>query len=251
MSARGTSGGTPAGPAGIRQITAPGPELDAVYEEILLPSFAPDELSTLEELGEELSSGRTSVWVSVDAGGRPVGTVIGEWDQAQRIVLLAWAAIRPGLRGTGIGGPLLRTVLKRWRQERDPCLILTEVNDPAVHPTADEAHGDPVARLRFYRRLGARTLELPYFQAALGRDRERVDGMLLLVLHGHPDFAGREPDTVDGAVLRSYLEGYQLNCEGAIATDDRAMRLWRAVDRPGGVPLLRGADAAEEPAAVP
>jgi GNAT superfamily N-acetyltransferase len=218
----------------IRRLAKPGPELEAVYQEILVPSFDPAELNTLDEISESMLSGRTSVWISVDRDDRILGTAIGEFEAEQRIVLLAWMAVRPGLRGGGVGGPLLRAALDAWEGEYGPCLILTEVADPAGH-SFHEAHGDPSARLRFYRRLGGRVLDLPYFQAALGPGLGRVDDFLLLVLRSHPAFGGEESDTVDGAVLRSYLEAYQLECEGAVATDPQAMRLWRAVDRPGGV----------------
>ncbi|WP_110673591.1 GNAT family N-acetyltransferase, partial [Streptomyces tateyamensis] len=170
----------------IHQLTEPGPALDAVYRELLLPSFSLDELSTLEELSQVVAAGQTLVWVTTDADGRLLGTAIGEWEPGPRVVLLAWLAVRPGLRGGGIGGPLLRAALDAWQAAYDPCLILTEIADPAHPHGGDEAHGDPAARLRFYRRLGARALDLPYFQAALGGDRARVDDMLLLVLRSHP-----------------------------------------------------------------
>lgn len=229
------------------QLGSPGPELDVLYEEILRPSFTADELSTLPELRQAVDSGLTSVWVSVDERDRILGAAIGEWEPQPRVVLLAWMAVRPGLRGAGIGGPLLRTAVDAWKAAHDPCLILTEVADPHRHDPGDEAHGDPVARLRFYQRQGARILDLPYFQAALGPGRARVPGMLLLCLHGHPDLAGSEPDTIDGATLRTYLECYQIACEGAIARDEEAMRLWRAVDRPGGVPFTPAAPASVAP----
>ncbi|GAA1257605.1 hypothetical protein GCM10009665_54910 [Kitasatospora nipponensis] len=232
----------------IRRITAPGAELDAIYEQILLPSFPPDELDDPADLDAAVRSGLTSVWAGFDPAGRPLGAAIGEFEPTRRIVLLAWLAVRPGLRGAGVGGLLLRSALRTWRQEYDPCLVLAEVADPRAHATHD-GYGDPAARLAFYRRLGARTLDLPYFQPALGTGRARVDDVLLMALHAHPALAGPDPDTVDGDVLRGYLEDYQRSYEGAVGTDEQASRLWRALARPDGIPLLTGdtAPPADQP----
>jgi hypothetical protein len=63
-------------------------------------------------------------------------------------------------------------------------------------------------------------------------------GLLLLVLHADERFAGPGAGTIDGTVLREYIELYQRECEGQVATDEQAARLFEAIDRPGGVPLL-------------
>jgi GNAT superfamily N-acetyltransferase len=220
----------------IRQIDDPVEHLDELFHDLLEPSFAPDELGGLPAVRHVVTAATTSVWAAFDGDGRILGTAVGEYDVATRIMLLSWLAVRPGLRGGGIGRPLLTTALSAWKTEYDPCLILAEVEDPDQHHY-DELRGDPAARLRFYRRLGARALDVPYFQAALGAGLRRVPGLLLLVLHAHPDFFGKRPDTLDGAVLRTYLEMYQRECEGAVADDEEASRLWRAVDQPGGVPF--------------
>jgi hypothetical protein len=145
--------------------------------------------------------------------------------------------VRPGLRGGGIGGPLLDAAMTEWKRRYDPCLILAEVENPAQHHVS-AAYGDPVARVRFYQRRGARILDLPYFQAALGPEKSRVHNLFLMVLHADPSFAGAGEDTIDGEVLRRYLEKYQIQCEGVIGTDDDAVALWQAVRRPNGVALL-------------
>jgi hypothetical protein len=38
-------------------------------------------------------------------------------------------------------------------------------------------------------------------------------------------------------VVRRYLESYQIQYEGKVTTDDQAMEMWRALDRPGCVCL--------------
>jgi GNAT superfamily N-acetyltransferase len=226
-------------PFTIVQLKAGDPRVDSLFEDVFKASFHPDELSASSAyLHQGLASGGHRTWVAVDEGGTVVGGLVGEWDDPPRVMLLSWLATRPGARGLGVGGPLLRAAVDAWTTEFDPCLVLSEVEDPSYPGHAsDDAHGDPAARLRFYLRQGARILDLPYFQAALGSDKERVRGLHLVVLHAHPSFAGEKPDTISGTVLREYFEIYQRYCEGAVATDDEAMRLWHAIDRPGGVPF--------------
>lgn len=220
----------------IYELIKPDDVFESLYRDVFLPSFTADELTPPQPLRESLERRDCRVWVAEDDAGEVVGGALGEWDAEPRVMLLSWMAVRPDRRGLGVGAPLLRAALDAWREEFDPCLILTEVSDPAFHAGAPDAdHGDPVARLRFYQRQGARALDLPYFQAALGPDRQRVEGMHLMVLHAAPRFAGERPDTIDGGVLRAYIELFQLQCEGRVATDERALELFRAIDRPGGV----------------
>lgn len=210
-----------------------GPDAERVYKEILAPSFPADELCPLDSVREMASAGLGLVWTAVE-DDEIVGCALGEWDADLRIMLLAWLAVRPGRRGGGVGGPLLDAAMADWRRRHDPCLILAEVENPQRHH-GSEAFGDPMARLRFYTRRGGRVLDVPYFQPALGPGQSRVHDLFLMVLHAHESFAGTDPDTIDATVLRRYLESYEIECEGAIGTDDDAVRLWQALDRPGGV----------------
>jgi GNAT superfamily N-acetyltransferase len=220
----------------IAELTG-GPAVDEVYREILVPCFPPAERASLEGVRHLAGAGGGLVWAAFDERDAVVGCAVGEWDAELGILLLAWLAIRPGLRGGGIGGAVLDAAQAEWVSRYRPCLVLAEVEDPARHGD-DEVYGDAVARLRFYQRRGARTLDLPYFQAGLGPGQLRVPDLLLLVLHMDERFAGPGPGTVDGTVLREYIEIYQRESEGQVATDEQAARLFEAIDRPGGVPLL-------------
>jgi GNAT superfamily N-acetyltransferase len=224
----------------IAEVTG-GPVVDTIYTEILQPHFPPAEMCSLQGLQGKAGTRLGLVWAAFDDADTVVGSAIGEWDEDPGVVLLAWLAVAPGRRGGGVGTALLDAAQADWVARYSPCLLLAEVEDPACH-AGNEAHGDPRARLRFYQRRGARILDIPYFQASLAPDLPRVPGLLLLVLHADQQFAGPEPDTIDGAVLRQYLELYQRQCEGQVATDEQATLLWEAVDRPGGVPLLPPGD---------
>jgi GNAT superfamily N-acetyltransferase len=220
----------------IDKVDGSGPVIEALYEQVLRPSFPDAELIELDELQGIADGDSSLIWLSEDAGGEVLGGAVGEWDESVRVVLLSYLAVRPGNRGRGIGGPLYLAALDCWRQRFEPCLILAEIEDPAVH-SGSESYGDPVDRLRFYLTHGSRILDIPYFQAALSPEKGRVSGLLLIVLHADPQFAGAGNDTIDADVVRKFLENYQLQCEGKIGTDEQAMTLWQALDRPEGIPL--------------
>jgi GNAT superfamily N-acetyltransferase len=227
----------------------PGGHVDELFNEVLAPSFPPEELCSLEDLQTMIIEGHPTL-IALDDDDRVIGGAVGEWEPEPRVMLLSWLAIRPGIRGGGIGGALLSAATEAWSTDFAPCIVIAEVEDPAAHK-GSEATGDPVARLRFYQRRGARALDMPYFQASLGEGLPRVPDLLLMVLHTEPQFAGTQPDTIDPAILRRYLELYQIQGEGQIATDEQAMTMWRALDAfPAGVPILAASpDAASAPAA--
>ena len=211
--------------------------IEAFYHQILQPSFPADALIDLDELqGIAAASDKASVWLAEAGDGTILGGAVAEWDESVRVLLLDYLAVRPGIRGGGVGGSLYLAALEAWRERFRPCLVVAEIGDPAVQ-SVSEGHGDPAARLRFYRNRGSRILDIPYFQPALDPDRVRVSGLLLIVLHADPDFAGADVDSIDGGVVRKFLENYQIQYEGKIATDDQAMAMWRAIDRPEGVRL--------------
>jgi GNAT superfamily N-acetyltransferase len=219
----------------IYEVHGSGAVIEAFYNQILRPSFPVDELIDLDELQGIADSDTGSVWLAEDAAGKILGGAVAECDESVRVVLLGYLAVRPGMRGGGIGGLLYLAALDCWRQRFSPCLILAEIEDPAVH-SGSNAYGDPVDRLQFYVNRGSRVLDFPYFQPALDPDRRRVSGLLLIVLHADPEFAAAD-DTIDASIVRRYLEDYQIRYEGKIATDDQAMAMWWALDRPEGVHL--------------
>jgi hypothetical protein len=233
----GDSGETQ-GADGIRIYEAPGsgPVIEDFYHQILEPSFPATQLIDLDEVQDIAARDDASIWLAEDADGTILGGAVAEWDESTRVVLLGYLAVRPGARGSGIGGPLYLKALDSWRQRFKPCLILAEIEDPVVRSSSDD-YGDPAARLQFYINRGSRILDFPYFQPALAEGRDRVSGLLLLVLHTDPDFEGVDDGTIDAGAVREYLESYQIQYEGKVATDNQAMEMWRALDRPRGIQL--------------
>ncbi|MGY0234545.1 GNAT family N-acetyltransferase [Longispora urticae] len=209
----------------ILAVSGPHPLLAEFHADVLTPSFPPSELGPLDELDG------AHVRLALDDDGRVLGGAVGDWDPELRVMLLGYLALRPGIRGGGIGGALLDDTLAAWRTEHDPCLVLAEVEDPAAHAGAVAEHGDPAARLRFYRKRGARALDIPYFQPALSPETGRVPGLFLMVLHAAAEFRAGE-DAVTAAPVRSFMEGYFLETEGVVPTDPEARALWDALAGP-------------------
>ena len=200
----------------IRTTTSP-TDLTRVHDDVLRPSFPDDELADLAHLQAMLADGTLRLVVADDEQGLR-GAALAEWFPVTGVLLLAYLAIAPGGRGGGVGSTLLDRAVDTWRTELDPWLVVAEVEDPAHH-TGSDAHGDATARLRFYRRHGARVIPLPFAQPAMHPGGHRVPGMLLLALCASGDrLAGVGADgtwLVPTAPLRAFLEEYFTASEGA------------------------------------
>jgi GNAT superfamily N-acetyltransferase len=227
----------------IVEVGGAGPLLAASYTDVMAPSFAPSELTSLASLEAGLARDDTSVVAAVDEAGAPLAVAVGEWSAATGVVLLAYLAVRPGLRAAGLGGPLLDHVTRAWQDRWQPALLLAEIEHPAAH-AASEAYGDPAKRIRFYHRHGVRPLNVPYFQPSLEAGLSRVYGIMLCVVSSTPAAAGATPDTVDGDRLRRFMTEYLVGCEGSVGSDPTTAAFFASLDRPDGVPMVSMEDTA-------
>ncbi|WP_234355828.1 hypothetical protein [Kitasatospora aureofaciens] len=240
-----TSGGRRVGGEGrdgasavVRDVAADDPLLAVAYRELLEASFTPDELDTLEQMRTSMANGRLAVSAITDRQGRPLAVACGEWSAHSRTLLLAYLAVRKDQRSNGLGGHLLVEACRSWQLRFRPVVTLAEVAHPEAHHGSGGT-GYAVARLRFYARHGARALDLPYFQPSLGPGRDRVYGMLLLVLGLGTEFGSLDDVwAVPAEPVRLFLTDYLLSTEGHIGTDQATRDLQAAVARQGGIPLL-------------
>lgn len=217
----------------IQRIRQPGPLLDLVHQQLLVTSFPVNERVDPADLASAVAAGHTEVFVGRDRIGEPVATVIGDWYPTATVMLLAYLAVTDHGRGQGWGSQLLDHAVTQWRTRLAPNLILAEVERPDRHAGSAE-HGNPRARLRFYERHGARALDLPHFQPALGPTTEPVPGLLLTALHVTSEGTGPDTETVAGAPVLAFLRRYL----GATADTPAGRRLLDAADRPGGIRLV-------------
>ncbi|MBD7997519.1 hypothetical protein [Oerskovia gallyi] len=230
-------------------------QLTQLYRDVLLPSFPPAELVSLDSFLADHAAGHLESLGVVEipdgaappaepgaagaAGegptGRVVAGVVGSWSAEARVLLVQYLAIAPGRRGGGIGAALLGAAVSAWLKDLRPVMVLGEVEHPRFH-AASEAHGDPEARLRFYARHGGRVLAVPYFQPGNEPGAERVPALLLMTL------ATEDPEatSVPAAPLRTFLREYFEASEGSLADDAPTRALLDAVS--GDRVALLGAD---------
>lgn len=167
------------------QVLASLDELCEFYNSVLVPSFPPGELVGLQDFLDAAQSQFIHVIAAVDKDGIIAGAV-GTTPTQEGVIMLLYLALRPGLRGGGVGGQLLDHAVAQWRELYNPTFILAEVEHPQYH-LASEEHGDPAARLRFYTRHGGRILNIPYFQPAIREGEPPVPALMLLTLWVAPE----------------------------------------------------------------
>jgi GNAT superfamily N-acetyltransferase len=206
------------------------------YRRVLVPHFRADELEASENIAAGLQSGETRALVARTAQGVIVGGAVGDVFSRSGVLLLSYIAVLGEARGTGVGGLLMKAVTDVWGRQLSPSLFVMEVEDPRFY-ASDAALGDPEARVRFYERLGARVLPLPYFQPALGPGGHRVQHLMLMVFGGANAPLGAQ--LVDGRIVELFLTEYLEICEGPVSPGDaEAQRLLASCRPPGGLPLL-------------
>lgn len=213
--------------------------LRVLYETVIAPSFVAGEREPLARLARVLDAGELRGAVAVTAGGKPVGALFLEWFADIRAALLCYFAIRPDLRGQGIGRRLIAGATPRWRAELDPHVVFAEAGDPRfAEPGGPAEFGDGDARLRLYAGFGARRLPIDYLMPELSPGAGRLSGLLLLVIQAGPEVCPA-PDVIRGAVVEGFLSRYFARQEGPAGPGDTRLRELLAQCRAADVmPLL-------------
>ncbi|MGH3852179.1 MAG: GNAT family N-acetyltransferase [Pseudonocardiaceae bacterium] len=199
------------------------------HSALLEPAFPPAELVTYEALRDARLQATTRGTILFD-GADPVAGIVTEDYLGGRVLLVAYLVVAATARGGGIGARLLSEVTQR--RATTP-LVLAEIEDPRCFAASDA--GDPVARVRFYDRVGSRLLPLPYVQPSLRPGSPRVDGLLLITI-------GASGPDVDGALVAAFLDEYYglHEREEVVRTDPAYLALRAAAlgDEHSRLPLL-------------
>lgn len=177
------------------------PELAARwYDELLSPAFLPEELPEHDEMVAGIVDGRIIAHALGDQES-PEALTLGRFHEPSGVLLLEFLSVRPGLRGKGSGARLLDEALTSWQAEFEPSMIVGEIEHPWLRE-ADEALGDPVARLRFYHRAGVRVVPVAYVLPPMRAGGPSVPHLMLGVFRADGSLPG---NSIPAAPLRSFL----------------------------------------------
>jgi GNAT superfamily N-acetyltransferase len=190
--------------------------IEAIYHEILEPSFDPDELETLDSVLDGLMPGGSyEVWglCALD-GEKAVGCILAYPYYGSGLLLIGYVAVRPGQRSRGIGGLLLDEARRQWYGKPGLTLVVAEIDDPRYHPPTGEI--DAERRVAFCARHGMRLVTSPYFQPRLkGKGKKRVYGLFLAVLGGSNAATGAGQSVSAGQLSSFLLEYFATSDEGS------------------------------------
>jgi GNAT superfamily N-acetyltransferase len=238
--------------------------LRQLYDAVIAPSFLPAEREPVEKLRRVLSADELRGAIAVMPDGVPVGALFLEWFADIRAALLCYFAVRPDLRGRGIGRRLIAVATPQWRAALKPHVVFAEAEDPHFRDAASAEHadgaasthggvrtdsgtgtdggvdyGDGDARLRLYAGFGAYRLPIPYLMPELAPGAGRMPGLLLLVAEAD-DVVSPTPDRIRSTVVEDFLLRYFARLEGsAVGDDDSQLRqLLAECRRSDFLPLL-------------
>jgi GNAT superfamily N-acetyltransferase len=212
------------------------------YREVLVASFDSNELDDFDRFRHGLLGKAEVPTVATVAFGRDaeiLGGIVGEIYASAETLLLAYLAVRPDIRSRGVGTALVRHAVPRWRKRSDVRLSVAEVHDPRRWLDPGDAAEE---RLRFFDRVGARVLGMPFIQPALEPGRSRVSGFLLLV------FDSDLEHEVPAAQVARFVRHYYAVAEGAEPPfDPELAELLAVIEQKPGIPVYRVADYARAP----
>jgi GNAT superfamily N-acetyltransferase len=216
--------------------------VDRFYREVLAKSFFRDELESAEYLAAGLQADeepRVLASIALGSGDEVLGGVVAECYTESGVLLIAYVAVRPNVRRRGIGAQLMRRAATEWYADEHVLLAVCEVHDPRHWSEADGE--DSFARLRFFERLGAQLLAIPFLQPAIENGGERVRGFLLIALHVDERIVverdGRRGIAADR--MARFVRQYYEAAEGAREPyDPELARLLARIERDDIVALL-------------
>ncbi len=213
----------------IQEMSAVPQEFDAQVRDLYERSFHPAELRSYDDMLASLGTDdvlRTRL-IMAWQGDRVLGLSLFKYHAQPGFGYLWYLCVGQDTRGLGIGGKLYNATLddlKRISEENGSglkCMMFeVERMDAESHPE----YGDPIKRMRFYDRMGARMITgYDYRQPPIPPHDE-----VLLQLMVHPLNMPEESYTADelAALVRDFVQ----HCQGETAgpTVDLKLCQWSA-----------------------
>jgi len=127
--------------------------------DLYISAFPPKERREFYELAERIHLNEFTVYLVLISGGKTSGFCM-IWDFSD-FVYLEHFAIKPELRGHGIGEGVLSIIRKKY-----PVILLE------TEPPVDEIS---IRRVNFYKRNGFKLMQLQYIQPSYGKDKPHVE----------------------------------------------------------------------------
>jgi hypothetical protein len=159
--------------------------------------------SRIEEKGFE-DDPKTFLALSANGG------MVMEYYHSSGCMLLTYIAIEEGSRGKGEARDLIERslpkVIELIRNETGKSVrgIFFEVNNPQLTPVENDSI-DPWQRLVFFKKMGARRIDIPYVQPPLGEGKKRVKNLYLCCFP-----VKQSNDVMETSVIRDFLTSFYI-----------------------------------------
>lgn len=145
----------------------------------------PSEVETSEQLFKYINSKwgipqpDTHLFLAMDEDS-VMGAIVVEYYRASDCILLTYIVTDSKYRKQGVARKLIAEVSEYFK-DKNLKAVFIEANDPAKTDASMESMNTE-ERLLFYKRVGAKIVDVPYSQPALGEGKEACECLLLLAL---------------------------------------------------------------------
>ncbi len=192
----------------LRKITRSNDALFGAAMEIYLQSFPANERQSAETIKGRLDKGLYILYAACERDEVLAMLLLYPLEGAAFMVI-DYLAVNDQHRKKGVGGWLMREVMATAKLEYDSKYLVLESEDPAYGGNKIER----VARVNFYKKLGARIMEGVYYilPAMAG---EMPTEMVLMLLPGY------EGDSLPGAMVKNMIEQMYLQLYGRGKDDE-------------------------------
>jgi GNAT superfamily N-acetyltransferase len=170
----------------------------------------PSEVETSEQLFKYINSDwpipqpKTHLFLAMDSDS-VMGAIVVEHYRSSDCILLTYIVTDSKYRKQGIARRLIQQVSEYFKDKFLEAVFI-EANDPERTDASMESMNTK-ERLLFYKRVGAKIVDVPYAQPALGEGKEACECLLLLAL----PLVGQ--NEIDKETIREFLYEFYSACK--------------------------------------